>query len=79
MKITRTCDACRKRRKLYFFRTFGGGYVAYCRDCAVRLGYLKESDLNGSGRAQAVTPRLTRDNPSQPYPCQPVRANLGGA
>jgi hypothetical protein len=41
MKITKECDACHKIRKLYYFSVVvDGGYVAYCKEDAIKMGYI---------------------------------------
>ena len=39
-KVTK-CDACKKRRKLYFFKNkVDSGFVVYCREDAIKMGLM---------------------------------------
>lgn len=43
MKTTLKCDACHQQKELLFFKTIDDGYVAYCKDDAIKFGYIKEN------------------------------------
>jgi hypothetical protein len=50
MTTTTKCDRCHEEKELFFFPVLMGGYVAYCREDAVKMGYINDKDYNRSTR-----------------------------